>query len=104
MLDIDLNTLEDLLRRHEEWPEEKPKPRRGGVRNSKRLKKSAPGKKMLDVSKMSQIDLDQQAKSAILDMFPAIPQDNLHEVIDHAFEIVGSFQAFYRAVLTCIGI
>ena len=94
MLDIDLDTLEDLLRRHEEWPEEKPKTRRGGLRSSKRLKKSASGKNMLDVSKMSQTDLDLQAKSAILDMFPAIPQDNLHEVIDHAFEIVGSFQVF----------
>ena len=86
MLDIDLDKLDDFLRRHEEWPEEKP--RRGNARTSRRLKKLASEKKMIDVSKMSQADLDNQAKSAILDMFPAIPEDNLHEIVDHAFELV----------------
>lgn len=39
---------------------------------------------------MSQGDLDHQASSAILDMFPAIPKRNLNEIVEHAFELVSS--------------
>ena len=90
MLNIDLKELDELLRRHELWPEEKP---RGQFRSRRTKKSAAASKKLIDLTKMKQVDLDAQAKAAILDMFPAIPTNNLHEVIDHAFEIVSILQS-----------
>ena len=96
MLNINLKELEELLRRHEEWPEERPK--RGQVQRSRRTKKAAAAnKKLIDFTGMSQADLDAQARSAILDMFPAIPKATLLDIVEHAFEIVSNIQYRFQS-------
>ena len=37
---------------------------------------------------MSQNEIDRQAKNAIRDLFPSIPDKDLKEIITHAFELV----------------
>jgi len=38
---------------------------------------------------LSQAAIDTQAREAIKDLFPKIPQKDLHDIVTHAFELVG---------------
>ena len=90
-LGIDLDVEDDVLRRHEEWPEERPRHvRRTNYQHSKRSKKQGV-RRGAEILEMSQVELDVEAKAAILDMFPAIPEATMLDIIDHAFEKVRPF-------------
>ena len=87
---IDLDKEDAILRKHETWPKNESKRGRGGHRHANLIKRN--GKpvvcKDLNLLQMTQEEVDSQAKAAILDMFPAIPQENLYQIILHSFELV----------------
>ena len=45
---------------------------------------------------MSQREIDSQARDAIQDLFPSIPQRDLDEIVEHAFELVSASPVLVR--------
>ena len=78
-LGIDLSRSGHVLRQHELWRPERQDRKKKGLK--------LPGKDASD-SKLSQAVVDTQAREAIRDLFPKIPEQNMHEIIQHAFELV----------------
>lgn len=89
-LGIDLDKEDAVLRKHEIWPKDEPKRGRGGNRNANLMKRNGKPQlqKGLNLLQMTQEEVDAQAKAAILDMFPAVPHENLYQIILHSFELV----------------
>ena len=89
-LGIDLDKEDAVLRKHETWPKDEPKRGKGGHRHANLTKRfgKPPLSEELNLLQMTQDEIDAQAKAAILDMFPAIPHENLYQIILHSFELV----------------
>ena len=75
-LGIDISQSGRALKRHHKWPKEVPR--------SKQTTKDS----KVEGQSQSQVEIDAQAKAAIKDLFPAIPPNDLHQIVDHAFDLV----------------
>ena len=76
-LGIDLSQSGHVLHRHELWPKERPRALQIVEKN-------------VQEPQISQHELDKQAKAAILDLFPAIPRNDVEDIVNHAFELVST--------------
>lgn len=86
-LGIDHSFKNTLLTQHQYWPEESHKSKvaaakKGGSKNASR--RSIPHAQR----RKDQAEVDREAREAITDLFPAIPPDDLKEVIRRAFDLV----------------
>jgi hypothetical protein len=52
---------------------------------------------------LSQAAIDTQAREAIKDLFPKIPPKDLHDIVTHAFELVGYFPCLNCDTETSLG-
>ena len=81
-LGIDLTRDGRVLHNQRNWEvTARPKPRSRKWQKLLAENASKPG--------LSQAAIDTQAREAIKDLFPKIPQKDLHDIVTHAFELVG---------------
>ena len=93
-LGINLSRDGHVLHQHHDWTAtEVPKHRHG--------KKQKLLGKTLAKAHLSQATVDTLAREAIKDLFPNIPPKDLHEIVIHAFELVGRacFLSYYAEAL-----
>lgn len=94
-LGIDLSQTGHVLRRQQDWfvkastkPPRQPRqpPKNRDKNKKKKLHKS--GSVESPSSEVSQATLDTQAREAIKDLFPKIPDKDLHDIVSRAFRKV----------------